>query len=61
VLAEAPSYGSVADLVFGGPAKKEDVIKIMKEQAFEPIFLNGADVKSSLDAAAQATTQVMGQ
>ncbi|HJZ47342.1 MAG TPA: sugar ABC transporter substrate-binding protein, partial [Roseiflexaceae bacterium] len=59
VLADAPSYGSVADLVFGGPAKKEDVIKALKEQAFEPIFLNGADIKSSLDTAAQAVDQVL--
>jgi multiple sugar transport system substrate-binding protein len=59
VLAEAPSYGSVADLVFGGPAKKDDVIKILKEQAFEPIFINGADVKSSLDTASQAVDQAL--
>ncbi|HEY3232638.1 MAG TPA: extracellular solute-binding protein [Roseiflexaceae bacterium] len=59
VLAEAPSYGKVADLVFGGPAKKEDVIKTLKEQAFDPIFTTGADIKSSLDAAAQAVDQTL--
>jgi multiple sugar transport system substrate-binding protein len=57
VLADAPAYGSVADLVFGGPAKKEDVLKILKEQAFDPIFTTGADIKTSLDNAAQQVDQ----
>jgi len=59
VLAEAPAYGKVADLVFGGPAKKEDVIKTLKDQAFDPIFTTGADIKSSLDTAAQAVDQTL--
>src|SRR5262249_48924313 len=37
VLADAPSYGSVADLVFGGPAKKDDVLKPIGD-SFEQIF-----------------------
>jgi len=61
VLAEAASYGQVADLVFGGPAKKEDVIKILKDQAVDPIFTIGADIKTSLDTAAQAVDQTLSQ
>ncbi|HNP72550.1 MAG TPA: extracellular solute-binding protein, partial [Kouleothrix sp.] len=60
VLAEAPSYGKVADLVFGGPAKKDDVLKPIGD-AFEQIFSGGADVKSALDQGAQAADQVLSQ
>lgn len=59
VLAEAPSYGSVADLVFGGVAKKDDVIKPLND-AMEQVF-TGADVKSSLDDAAQTADSVLSQ
>jgi multiple sugar transport system substrate-binding protein len=59
VLAEAPSYGKVADLVFGGPAKKDDALKPIGD-AFEQIFSGGADVKSTLDTAAQQVDQVLG-
>jgi multiple sugar transport system substrate-binding protein len=61
VLTEAAQYGKVADLLFGGVDKKEDVIKTMKEQAMEPIFLTSADVKASLDQAAQTVDQTLGQ
>jgi len=61
VLADAPSYGSVADLVFGGPAKKEDVIKNLKDTAVDPIFSTGADIKTSLDTAAQSVDQTLSQ
>ncbi|MFN8480529.1 MAG: extracellular solute-binding protein [Kouleothrix sp.] len=60
VLAEAPSYGKVADLVFGGPAKKDDVLKPIGD-ALEQIFSGGADVKSALDQGAQGVDQVLSQ
>lgn len=59
VLAEAPSYGTVADIVFGGPAKKDDVIKPLND-AMEQVF-TGADIKSSLDTAAEQADSVLGQ
>jgi multiple sugar transport system substrate-binding protein len=58
VLADAPSYGKVADLVFGGPAKKDDALKPIGD-AFEQIFSGGADVKTTLDQAAQQVDQVL--
>lgn len=60
VLAEAPSYGKVADLVFGGPAKKDDALKPIGD-ALEQVFSGGADVKSALDQAAQSVDQVLSQ
>lgn len=61
VLTEAAVYGKVADLFFGGPEKKEDVIKLLKEQAMEPIFLNNADIKQSLDGAVPSVDQLLSQ
>ena len=60
VLADAPSYGKVADLVFGGPAKKDDVLKPIGD-ALERIFSAGDDVKTSLDQGAQEADQVLSQ
>ena len=59
VLAEVPAYGTVADLVFGGPAKKDDVIKALND-ATDQIF-GGSDIKGSLDAAAQQADSVLSQ
>lgn len=59
VLAEAPSYGTVADLVFGGPAKKDDVIKALND-ATDQIF-GGGDIQSSLDTAAQQADSLLSQ
>ena len=60
VLADAPSYGKVADLVFGGPAKKDDVLKPIGD-ALERIFSAGDDVKTALDQGAQEADQVLSQ
>jgi multiple sugar transport system substrate-binding protein len=61
VLADAPSYGRVADLVFGGVAKKEDVLKPLNTTAMEPIFLGAVGIKEGLDAAAQEVDTILGQ
>jgi multiple sugar transport system substrate-binding protein len=58
VLAEAPSYGKVADLVFGGPAKKDDVIKPLND-AMERIFTGAQDPKAALDQGAQEADAVL--
>ncbi|HEU5097400.1 MAG TPA: extracellular solute-binding protein, partial [Roseiflexaceae bacterium] len=60
VLAEAPSYGKVADLVFGGPAKKDDVIKPLND-AMERIFTGAQDVQTSLTQGAQEADAVLSQ
>lgn len=58
VLAEAGSYGTPADNAFGGPAKKDDVLKPLG-QAIERIFLGQGDVKTNLDQAAEEANQVL--
>jgi multiple sugar transport system substrate-binding protein len=57
VLVEQGKSGQLADVVLGGPVKKGDVIDVINKQGLEPIFLSGAPVKDSLDAAAQAVDQ----
>ncbi len=60
ILAEAPSYGKVADLVFGGPAKKDDVIKPLND-AMERIFTGAQDAQTSLKQGAQEADSVLSQ
>jgi multiple sugar transport system substrate-binding protein len=60
VLAEAPSYGKVADFVFGGPAKKDDVIKPLND-AMERIFTGAQDIPTSLKQGAQEADSVLSQ
>ena len=60
VLADAPSYGSVADIVFGGPAKKDDVIKPLND-AMERIFTGAQEIKPALDQGAQEADDVLSQ
>lgn len=60
VLAEAPSYGKVADLVFGGPAKKDDVIKPLND-AMERIFTGSQEVKPALEQGAKEADAVLSQ
>lgn len=58
VMAEGGNYGTPADLAFGGPAKKDDVLKPIGA-AFERIFLGQGDVKTNLDQAAQEMDAVL--
>jgi multiple sugar transport system substrate-binding protein len=60
VLADAPSYGRVADLVFGGPAKKDDVIKPLND-AMERVFTGAQDIKGALEQGAQEADAVLSQ
>lgn len=58
VLAEAGSYGTPADIAFGGPYKKDDVVKVLG-QGIERIFLGQGDVKTNLDQAQQEADQIL--
>ncbi len=58
VLAEAGAYGTPADFAFGGPAKKDDVIKAVNT-ALERIWLGQGDVQSNLDQAVQEADQIL--
>lgn len=58
VMAEGGNYGTPADLAFGGPAKKDDVLKPIGA-AFERLFLGQGDVKTNLDQAAQEMDVVL--
>jgi multiple sugar transport system substrate-binding protein len=60
VLAEAPSYGKVANFVFGGPAKQDDVIKPLND-AMERIFTGAQDTKAALEQGAQEADAVLSQ
>ncbi|MCU0493632.1 MAG: sugar ABC transporter substrate-binding protein [Chloroflexaceae bacterium] len=55
----ADQNGRVAETVFGGPQRQADVIRLINQRAIEPIFVGGADVKQSLDQAAQEVNQAL--
>ncbi|GAC1551015.1 MAG: hypothetical protein NVS2B7_27080 [Herpetosiphon sp.] len=60
VLADAGTYGTPSDIVFGGPAKTDDVKKPLN-QAGEKIWLGQGDPKTNLDQAVPAVNQVLSQ
>ncbi|HEX6287819.1 MAG TPA: sugar ABC transporter substrate-binding protein [Herpetosiphonaceae bacterium] len=58
-LVQAAQNGRVSEVVFGGPAKKADVVRAINQNGIEAILVGGSDVKSALDAAAQEVDQIM--
>lgn len=59
VLVEQGPTGRLADTVLGGPLKFGQVLDALNKSAMEPIFIDGADVKESLDAAADQANSVL--
>lgn len=59
VLVEQGPTGRLADTVLGGPLKFGQVLDALNKSAMEPIFIDGADVKESLDAAAEQANSVL--
>lgn len=59
VLVQAGQNGRVSDTLFGGPAKKADVVRAINQSGIEQILVGGSDVKSALDQAAQEVDQIL--
>jgi ABC-type glycerol-3-phosphate transport system substrate-binding protein len=59
VLVQAGQNGRVSDTLFGGPAKKADVVRAINQSGIEQILVGGSDVKGALDQAAQEVDQIL--
>lgn len=59
VLVQAGQNGRVSETIFGGPAKKADVVRAINQSGIEQILVGGSDVKAALDQAAQEVDQIL--
>lgn len=59
VLVQAGQNGRVSETIFGGPAKKADVVRAINQSGIEQILVGGSDIKGALDQAAQEVDQIL--